>query len=119
LCEQPGNAIWKITGRVNKTGTNSFVGGYVMGAFNSAGKFLKASAPSVPDDQVSMTIGGNCRAEKFSLSNLDFDVSELRTDFPLTLRIIRSATDPTALSADFVARFEQPGNYFIQYNVAQ
>lgn len=117
LCEQPGNAIWKITGRVNQAGSSNFLGGYVLGAFNSGGKFLKASAPSVPNDQVTMTIGGNCRAEKFSLSNVDFDVSELRMEFPITIRVIRSANDPTALSADFVARFDQPGNYFLQYHV--
>jgi hypothetical protein len=119
LCPQPNDPIWKITGRINKTGSNFFLGGYTLGLFASDGKFLKASQPSAENDYITSTIGGNCRAEKVFLSNLDFDVSEFRMQVPLVVRIIRSATDHTALSADHTINFEQPGNYYVQYHAAQ
>jgi hypothetical protein len=119
LCPQPNDPIWKITGRINKTGTNVFVGGYILGVFAADGKFLKAAQPSAPNEYITSTIGGNCRAEKVFLSNIDIDVSEFRMQVPLIVRIIRSATDPSALSPDHTINFEQPGNYYVQYHVNQ
>ncbi len=119
LCEQSG--IYKITARINRTGSNYFLGGYTLAAFAADGRFLKASQPSAPNEYVGAGYGGNCRVASNVPypSNAEIDVSEFRGQLPIIIRVIRSATDHTALSPDFRADFSSPGNYYLQYNAAQ
>ena len=120
FCEQAQSPIWKITGRINKTGQGTyFLGGYVLGVFTTDGRFLKASQPSAENGNQTLTIGGNCRAVSFYPSNAEIDVTEFRNEVPLIVRIIRSKTDRTALSKDFRADFAQPGAYFLEYTAPQ
>lgn len=119
FCEQPQSPIWKVTGRINRTGSSYFLGGYTLGVFAADGGFLKASAPSAYDGNQTVTIGGNCRAEKWYQSNLEIDVTEFRGQLPLIIRMIRSASDRTAISKDFRLDFPTPGHYFVEYSAAQ
>lgn len=119
FCEQPQSPIWKVTGRINRTGSSYFLGGYVLGVFAANGQFLKASAPSAYDGNQTVTIGGNCRAEKWYQSNLEIDVTEFRGQLPLIIRMIKSAQDHTAISKDFRLDFPTPGHYFVEYTAAQ
>jgi len=119
FCEQPQSPIWKVTGRINRTGSNYFLGGYTLGVFAADGRFLKASEPSSYDGNQTMTIGGNCQVEKWYPSNLEIDVTEFRVQLPLIIRIIKSKSDHTALSPDFRLDFPSPGHYFAEYSASQ
>ncbi len=119
LCEQPGSPVWKITARINKTDSSFFLGGYILGAFTSDGRFLKASEPSAPDEYTTMTLNGNCRVTNRYRSNAELDVTELRGSIPLIIRVIKSKSDPSPLSPGFKADFPQPGHYYLQFNAAQ
>jgi hypothetical protein len=120
FCEQAQSPIWKITGRINRsTEPRIFLGGYVLGLFAADGRFLKASVPSAYDGNQTHTIGGNCRVEKWYLSNLEIDVTEFRGQLPLIVRIIKSKLDPAPLSKDFRMDFTTPGHYFVEYTAAQ
>lgn len=120
FCEQPQSPIWKITGRINRNAEpRIFLGGYVLGLFSADGRFLKASAPSASDGNQTVTIGGNCRAEKWYQSNLEIDVTEFRGQLPLIVRMIKSAQDHTPISKDFRLDFPTPGHYFVEYIVLQ
>lgn len=119
LCEQAQSPIWKVTGRINRTGSSYFLGGYTLGVFAADGKFLKASQPSAYDGNQTVTIGGNCRAAKWYQSNLEIDVTEFRGQLPLIVRMIKSVSDRTAISKDFRLDFPTPGHYFVEYSTAQ
>lgn len=120
FCEQPQSPIWKVTGRINRNAEpRIFLGGFVIGVFSADGRFLKASAPSAADGNQTVTIGGNCRAEKWYQSNLEIDVTEFRGQLPLVVKMIKSAQDPTAISKDFRLDFPTPGHYFVEYIAAQ
>lgn len=120
FCEQPQSPIWKVTGRINRnTEPRLFLGGYVLGVFGADGSFLKASAPSADDGNQTVTIGGNCRAEKWYQSNLEIDVTEFRGQLPIIVRMIKSAQDRTAISKDFRLDFPSPGHYYVEYSTNQ
>ena len=116
FCEQAMSPIWKITGRINKTGQGTFfLGGYVLGVFKTDGRFLKAAEPSAYNGNQTLTIGGNCRASSWYPSNAEIDVTEFRNEVPLIIRVIKSKSDHTALSKDFRADFPQPGAYYLEF----
>ncbi len=114
-CPQPQDPIWKFTGRIQRESDKGWADGYSLGVFTRDGRFLKASEPSAPD--FSETLNGNCKAQNRYRSNVEVDVSEFRMQVPLVVRVIRSKSDHTALSPDFVADFAEPSHYYVHYFV--
>ncbi len=114
-CPQPQDPIWKFTGRIQRESDKGWVEGYSLGVFTRDGRFLKASEPSAPEP--SLTLNGNCKAYNRYYSNAEVDVAEFRMQVPLVVRVIRSKTDHTALSPDFVADFAEPAHYYVHYFV--
>lgn len=57
----------------------------------------------------------NCRVSKWYPYNIKIDTSEFRGQGPFVVRMIKSKTDATPLSADLPIDFSQPKIWFVVY----
>lgn len=113
-CSQ-GGPVYEIIGRINRSSSPPiFLGNYVLALLSPDGRLLK-TAESVPDGQQVMGLDINCRVSKWYPYNIKIDASEFRGQGPFIVRIVKSKTDATPLSADFPVDFSQSKISFVVY----
>lgn len=109
LCEQAD--VWEVKGRIHDG--RDYVGGIYVIVLDKDGRFVAGMTSRYPEElnpewDVSCFEGKN----KF---NYQVDISAGRANGPLTLRLVRSASDRTPISTDVKLDVNRAGRWYIDW----
>lgn len=107
-----GPGTFEVKGRIQQNG--DYVGGVHIVLLDNSGKVVN-QMDSIYKEQMNLENGVNCR-EVRNLFNYQLDASAGRANQPLTLRIVKSASDLTPISTDVKLNFPpEGGRYYIDW----
>lgn len=109
-----GPGTFEVKGRIYSNAQKAYVGGIHIIALDNSGKVI-ARMDSLYPQQMNPEWGVNCREAK-NLFSYQLDVSAGRGNQPITVRIVRSATDLTPISPDIKIEFgPEGGRYYLDW----
>jgi len=112
-----GPGTFEIKGRISSPG-EGYVGGITVVLLGKSGKVIGKTTSRYPIE-LNPEWGVSCFEEK-NMFNYQLDASAGWFDGPLTLRLVRSATDLTPISTDVKITFDASGGrYYIDWERAR